>query len=120
MIRERVVRGDLSLTDWITAATLVNGTLRKETYARSIAPARGNVRELYAAARFESATERPVTFDFSGKAKRLWINGRLTPVDSTFTSEARAGVNTVVMQLDETTFPDAIRLRSEHVTFLTD
>ena len=117
---ERVVQGDAALADWLATPTLVNGTLRKEAYAAQIVPARGNVRELFAAVRFVSAQSGPVTFHFTGHAKRLWVNGKLTPVSSTLVAPVSAGLNTLVLQLDEITLPDAIRLRSDQVTFLTN
>lgn len=78
------------------------------------------MRELFAAVRFQAVGTGQVTFHFSGTARRVWLNGKLTSQARDFSVEAREGVNTLVLELNATTLPDAIRLTAEGAAFLTE
>ena len=114
---ERVVAGDFTLNDWQSAFSLVNGTLARET-VEGVFPNRGNNRGLFAATQFESAKGGPVKLALAGEASRLWVNGVLIPPAAQLTVQAKPGLNTVVLQLNDVQ-PVAIKLSSGDVTFAT-
>jgi hypothetical protein len=58
-----------------------------------------------------------VTFTLEGAATAAWVNGRAVRPGATFTAEARAGLNTVVLQVDATEPPAALRLAAPGVAF---
>lgn len=114
---ERVVRGDPALEDWVPAYALVSGLLPKEAIATA-GPSLVNTRGLYAATRFESTRGGKVTFALAGGVKEAWLNGVAVETGAQFTVEARAGANTLVLQLDEARVADGLALRSGDVTFV--
>jgi putative heme-binding domain-containing protein len=113
---ERVVRGDFTLRDWQPALSLVNGALPKEAIDLAF-PSLSNNRGLFAAAQFESAKGGPVTFEVTGEAKGLWVNGRQAKFGPKMAVEAKAGTNVVVVQLDDKDL-QAVKLTSPDVTFV--
>ena len=113
---ERVVQGDFALEHWATAYSLVSGRLPADAFAGAF-NFRQNSRGLYAATQFETTRAGPVTFTLEGAATAAWVNGRAVRPGATFTAEARAGLNTVVLQVDATEPPAALRLAAPGVAF---
>ena len=113
---ERVVAGDFTLADWQPALSLVNGTLAKETI-EATAPNRKNSRGLYAATQVESAKGGRAKFAVTGDVTGAWINGQPVKLAAGFTTNLRAGTNTVVLELKDET-PGAVRLSSDDVSFV--
>jgi hypothetical protein len=113
---ERVIGGDFTLHDWQPAFSLVNGALPKEAIDGAF-PTLGNNCGLFAAAQFESPQGGPVTFEVSGEAKGLWVNGRPAQLGPQPTVDARRGTNVVVVQLDDKEL-QAVKLTSGDVTFV--
>ncbi|HUR59658.1 MAG TPA: PVC-type heme-binding CxxCH protein [Opitutaceae bacterium] len=114
---ERVVAGDFTLADWQPTLSLVNGTVPKETIETAY-PNRINNRGLFAATQFESARGGAVKFTLAGKSERAWVNGTLVVPAAQFTVQAKPGVNTIVIQLDDVT-PTDVKLSSGDVTFVS-
>ena len=114
-----VVRGDASLGGWEPVLSLVSGVLPGELIAATF-PATASSRGLYAATRFESARGGQVTFTIAGGAKDAWLNGVPVKAGTVVTVEARAGANTLVLQLDEARVSEGLTVRSGDVSFLTD
>ena len=113
---ERVVAGDFTLKDWTPAYSLTNGTLPKE--ASEVAfPNRINNRGLFAATQFESAKGGRVTLAIEGQVKGAWLNGKVITPGPEFTAEVKAGMNTIVLQLDDVT-PADVKLSAGDVTFV--
>jgi putative heme-binding domain-containing protein len=113
---ERVVAGDFTLKDWAPAWSLVNGALPKEA-VESTFPNRGNNRGLFAGTQFESAKGGTAKFAVSGKPKGLWVNGARVKPDAQFSVPVKAGVNTIVLQLDDVQ-PVDVKLSSGDVAFV--
>jgi putative heme-binding domain-containing protein len=113
---ERVVRGDFTLRDWQPALSLVNGALPKEAIDAAFLSLSNN-RGLFAAAQFESAKGGPATFEVTGEAKGLWVNGRQAKFASRMTIDAKPGTNVVVVQLDDKDL-QAVKLTSPDATFV--
>ncbi len=114
---EHVVAGNLTLKDWQPALSLVNGVLPKDAIEAAF-PSRSNNRGLFAAAQFESAKGGAATFTLSGKAEGIWVNGALVTPGAQFSAQAKPGLNTIVIQLDDVT-PTDVKLSSADVTFLS-
>ncbi len=112
---ERVIAGDTTLADWKPVLSLVSGTLAGEVVEETM-PNRGNNRGLFAATRFESAKGGTVKFSLKGAVKGAWVNGALVKAGAAFTAQAKPGMNTIVLQLDDVK-PDSITLRSGDVAF---
>jgi putative heme-binding domain-containing protein len=115
---ERVVRGDDTLVGWEPALSLVSGVLPGELMA-SAYTAIANSRGLYAATRFEAARGGKVNFTVGGGLKDVWLNGVPVKAGAQMTVEARAGVNTLVLQLDEAQVRLGLTLRSGEVSFVS-
>ena len=115
---ERVVRGDDTLVGWEPALSLVSGVLPGELMA-SAYTASANTRGLYAATRFEAARGGKVNFTVVGGLKDVWLNGVPVKAGAQMTVEARAGVNTLVLQLDEAQVRLGLTLRSGEVSFVS-
>ena len=113
---EAVVHGDFSLKDWVPSVSLVRGTLTKEA-CEAAYPPKLNTRGLFAAARFESARDGTVNFSLVGEAKEIWVNGTPVKPKAQFSAAVRSGPNVIVLQLDDLTIPEEIRLSCEAVSF---
>jgi putative heme-binding domain-containing protein len=113
---ERVVAGDFTLNDWAPTLSLTNGTLAKPVIEAQY-PNRGNNRGLFAATQFEAARAGDVTFRLSGAVKSGWLNGTLIKPAAEFRVPAKAGVNTLVLQLDDVS-PTDVKLTSGDVSFV--
>jgi hypothetical protein len=116
---DRVVRGDTTLTDWMPAFSLVNGSLPKDAIT-AIFPTQNNTRGLFAATRFQAARAGKVTFTLAGNVRGAWLNGQVVKPAAQFTVEATAGVNTLVLQLDEANLPAALKLSSGEASFVAN
>jgi putative heme-binding domain-containing protein len=112
---ERVVAGDFTLKDWQPVLSLVSGTLANAITVAAY-PSRNNNRGMFAATQFEAAKAGRVRFGLAGEVKRAWVNGQLVKPGPTFEAEAKPGLNTIVLQLDDETLPD-VKLSSGDVTF---
>jgi len=112
---ERVVAGDFSLNDWVPINALVSGALAKSDTAPLI---RGNNRGFFAATQFDAPKAGRVTFTVAGAVKGAWLNGKLLQVGATFAADAKAGANTLVLQLNDAALTD-VTLRSADVAFAT-
>jgi hypothetical protein len=115
---ERVIAGDFSLPGWAPLLSLVNGALDRPSVEAAY-PNRGNTRGLFAATQFESARGGTVRFTLAGETKGAWLNGKLVPVAREFAVEAKPGLNTLVLQIDEANIPAALRLAAGDVSFRT-
>jgi putative heme-binding domain-containing protein len=116
---EPVVKGDFTLKDWQPAIARVNGSLAKEDLLKAF-PNRGNTRGFFAATQFNAAKAGPMTLTVSGPITGAWLNGAPLKPAATLALDARAGVNTLVVQIDEDNLPDALRVASADVSFLTN
>ncbi|MBI5775718.1 MAG: HEAT repeat domain-containing protein [Verrucomicrobia bacterium] len=116
---EPVVKGDFTLKDWQPVTARVNGALAKEDLELAF-PARGNTRGLFAATQFNAAKAGKVNLSITGKITEAWLNGKPVKPAATLTLDAKAGVNVLVLQIDETNLPDAVRVASGDVSFLTN
>jgi hypothetical protein len=116
---ERVVQGDFTLKDWRNVFALVSGRLAKEIVEESI-PNRGNNRGLFAATRFQSAKGGAARFAVDGAIKGIWVNGTPVRAGAQFTAETKPGLNTIVVQLDDTQLESAAKLGSSDVTFVVE
>ena len=113
---ERVVRGDDTLGGWEPALSLVSGVLPGDLIA-SIFPAMVNSRGLYATTRFEAARPGKVKFTLVGGVKDAWLNGTPLKAGAEMIFDARAGANTLVLQIDEARVREGITVRSGEVSF---
>jgi hypothetical protein len=95
----------------------VNGDLSRDLYETAV-PAPEAVRGFYAATQFQAAQVGPAKFKLTGQAQAAWLNGVAVPAAGQFTVEVKPGVNTLVLQLDGSHLPDAVKLNSDAVTFL--
>jgi putative heme-binding domain-containing protein len=116
---ERVINGDFSLGGWVPAFSLVNGALAKEACEAAF-PSRFNNRGFFGATQFESTKGGPVKFSLTGDAQRVWVNGQPAKLGPEFTAETKPGVNTVVVQLNDVSPADRLKLSAAGVSFLMD
>ncbi len=114
---ERVIAGDFSLNDWQPVFSLTSGQLPREAIEAAV-PNRGNNRGFFGATQFESAKGGTVKFAVDGEIRRAWLNGVLLKPGTEITATAKAGVNTLVLQLNDVR-PDNLTVRAGDVTFLT-
>lgn len=112
---ERVAAGDFGLADWVPVFSLVSGELSKEVIDQMV-PSRNNNRGFYAATQFEASRDGSVTFTLSGDAVGGWLNGKRIDPKKEFKANVRAGMNTVIFEIDPVQLP-SLRLRSGDVTF---
>ena len=112
---ERVVGGDFSLDDWVPAFSLTSGTLPKDAI-ESAFPNRNNNRGLFAATKFESPNGGAAKFILQGEPTAMWVNGKPVKPATAFTVQARPGVNSIVLQLDDVN-PADVTVRSNDVAF---
>ena len=116
---EGVTRGDFKQSNWVTIFTLVNGDLSRDICDVSM-PSRGGSRGIFAATQFQSAKGGAAKFTLVGGAKAVWLNGVPVQAGAQFSGELKPGVNTLVLQLDGANLPDAVKLSSDDVSFLTN
>jgi putative heme-binding domain-containing protein len=116
---EPVVRGDFSLKDWMPVISRVNGTLTKADLEAALTWAR-NTRGFFAATQFESAKAGAVKVSVAGRITGAWLDGKPAKPGATLTLDAKQGVNTLVVQIDEANLPDSVRVASGDVGFLTN
>jgi putative heme-binding domain-containing protein len=116
---ERVVKADFTLKDWKSVYSLVSGRIAKEI-VDDVLPNRGNNRGLFAATQFQSAKGAPARFTLAGAAKGVWVNGVALKPAAEFTAETKSGLNTIVVQLDDTKLESPVKLGSGDVTFLVE
>ena len=114
---ERVGRGDFTLADWVPVFALVSGAVPRDVVA-AVMPER-NSRGVFAATQFEAVAGGPVKFSLVGAATDLWVNGQLVRPAALFTADVKPGRNTIVLRLDDAHIPEAVRLESRDVTFVT-
>ena len=114
---ERVARGDFALAGWTPVLSFVSGALPKEIVAPFVP--RINSRGTYLATQFESAAGGLAQFSLTGEATGLWVNGKPIRPGAQFTAGAQPGSNTIVLRVSDTQVPDAIKLESSDVTFVT-
>ena len=112
---ERVVGGDLALNDWKPAFSLARGSLPKEEI-ETVFPNRNNNRGLFAATQFDSAKGGIAKFTLTGDVKGIWLNGKVVKPAAQFTAQAKPGMNTIVLQLEDVN-PTSVTLRSGDVAF---
>ncbi len=114
---ERVAAGDFGLADWIPVFSLVSGQLSQDIIDHTV-PSRSNNRGFYAATQFEATREGKVTLALSGDVVGGWLNGKRIDPKKEFSVTAKAGTNTLVLEIDPVRLP-SLSLRSGDVTFLT-
>jgi putative heme-binding domain-containing protein len=117
---ERTIQGDFTLKDWVPAFSQVNGGLPKSACEAAFASPGDNTRGLFAVTQFQSVKRGPVKFNLTGEVKSVWVNGQPVKAGAQFTTDAKAGVNTIVVQLDGANLPDPMKLTSGDVSFLTN
>ena len=96
--------------------SLVNGSVPREVLA-PVGNMGVNTRGFFAATRFDVARGGKVVFSLTGTATAAWLNGQPVKAGAQFAVEAKAGRNTLVLQLDEKNLPEALRLSSADVSF---
>ena len=116
---EDVIRGDFKQGAATKIFTLVNGTLSRDICDVAM-PSRDGSTGFFAATQFESAKGGAAKFTLVGEAKAAWLNGVAVKAGAQFSGELKPGVNTLILQLDGANLPDAVRLSSDDVTFLTN
>ena len=120
---EQLIRGDFTLPDWMPAFSLANGALPKDVFEAAVPKRTATIRGLFAATQFHSAKGGPVTFRLNADAKGLWVNGAPVKPGERFSAPTKPGLNTIVVQLHELDFsriPEAVRLTSDEVSFLSN
>jgi putative heme-binding domain-containing protein len=120
---EQLIRGDFTLPDWMPAFSLANGALPKDVFETAVPKRTATIRGLFAATQFHSAKGGPATFRLNADAKGLWVNGEPVKPGEEFSAPTRPGLNTIVVQLHELDFsriPEAMKLTSDEVSFLTN
>ena len=115
---EGVISGDFNRGEWTVIPALVSGSLSKDICEVSM-PARGGSRGLFAATQFQSVKGGEASFILVGSSKDVWLNGVPIKAGGQFSAELKPGVNTLVIQLDGAKLPDAVRLSSGDVVFMT-
>ena len=119
----KITSGDFTLDDWIPVLALTNGILPKASLETYI-PTRGApIRGLFAAVQFQSPRGGSAAFELTAETKGLWLNGAPVERGRKFTVQTRPGVNVLVVQLfelDRSRLPEAMRLTSADVTFLSN
>ena len=115
---ERVAEGDLTLPDWHTTYSLVDGTLPPVDFQEAF-PRSNNADHLFFAVQFDAPQGGEISFTLETELDRGWLNGALVEIGKTFTLNAKTGANTLVLRTDPKTFPENLRLSSNDVTFLS-
>ena len=110
---------DLSLKDWTPVLSHVSGALTGQDMEVAF-PSRGNTRGLFAATQFNASKAGSVKLSVSGKITGAWLNGKPVKPAATLMLDAKQGVNTLVVQIDEANLPEAVRVASGDVSFLTN
>jgi putative heme-binding domain-containing protein len=113
---ERVAQGDLSLPDWHTTYSRVDGVVPPVNFQTAF-PRSNNADHLFFAVQFDAVQGGEVSFTLESKLDRAWLNGTLVEIGDTFTLNAKAGTNTLVLRTDPKVFPENLRLSSDDVTF---
>ncbi|GAB5561360.1 MAG: hypothetical protein SynsKO_30070 [Synoicihabitans sp.] len=113
---ERVAQGDLSLPDWYTTYSRVDGIVPPVNFHTAF-PRSNNADHLFFAVQFDAAQGGKVSMNLETELDRAWLNGTLVEIGDTFTLNAKAGTNTLVLRADPKTFPENLRLSSDDVTF---
>jgi hypothetical protein len=116
---QSVIQGDFTRAGWITVFSQVNGSLSREN-CETVFASPGESRGFFAATQFQAAKDGPAQLDLSGEAKAVWVNGRPVKPGASLNVELNSGVNTLVLQLDGAKLPDAVKLSSSDVSFLTN
>jgi len=116
---EPVVKGDFSLKDWTPVYSRVSGDLTKADLEGTKTWAR-NTRGFFAATQFNAAKAGAVTLNVSGPITGAWLNGKPLKAGAKLSGDAQPGVNTLVIQINEEKLPDAVRVASADVSFLTN
>lgn len=116
---EPVVRGDFSLKDWMPVTSRVNGALSKADLETALSWAK-NTRGFFAATQFNAAKAGTVKASVTGRITGAWLNGKPVKPGGTLSFDVKQGVNTLVVQVDEAKLPEALRVASNEVSFLTN
>ncbi|MBI4622174.1 MAG: HEAT repeat domain-containing protein [Verrucomicrobia bacterium] len=120
---EQLIHGDFTLPDWMPAFSLANGALPKDVFETAVPKWSATIRGLFAATQFHSAKGGPATFRLNADAKGLWVNGEPVKRGEQFSAPTKPGLNTIVVQLHELDFsriPEAMKLTSDDVAFLSN
>ena len=120
---EQLIRGDFTLPDWTPAFSLTNGALPKDVFETAVPKWSATIRGLFAATQFHSAKGGPATLRLNADAKGLWVNGEPVKRGERFSAPTKPGLNTIVVQLHELDFsriPEAMKLTSDDVAFLSN
>ena len=116
---EDLIRGELKQGGWTKIFTLVSGGLSRDICEVAMS-SRVGAGGVFAATEFQSAKGGPAKFTLAGEAKAAWLNGVAVKAGAHFSGELKPGGNTLVLQLDGANLPNAVRLSSDDVTFLTN
>ena len=123
---QKFLTADFGGRDWSPVYSRVSGELPVEDLKAGLAW--NNLSQftslvaLYAATSFQVPRNGPATFDLECSSKRpeVFIDGKSVGNSSPIKLELSAGLHAIVIKLDPHQLPDAIRLKSGDVSFLTD
>jgi putative heme-binding domain-containing protein len=119
---EGVIRGDFTQPGWVTAPTLVDGSLTRGAIRSTLASnsASDQPRGTFAATGFTSARAGLAKFSLQGVVGEAWINGHAVKPGAQFAAEVSAGSNVLVVRFGASKSIQALRLTSQDVSFQTE
>ena len=123
---------------WKSIDTMVNGDLTRDSLRTvAVESVFTSLVNLYVRVQLNVSTERAAVIDVSGPKKiAAWIDGKPVEVDSLASTEGldnsndlktnrvkhslQPGTHTLLIRFDANAIPDAVRVESKDVTFVTD
>jgi len=117
---EKVLKTDLSDSNWTAAHTLVNGRLLKTDLTAPLGPVTWrDPQAIFAAARFQVAKTGPITLRFSGVTDApAWVDGKPFTIHSDLQTELEPGPHVLYLKLNAKNLPEGIRVESQDAAFL--
>jgi hypothetical protein len=118
---DRVVALPLTEGSWQPALTLVDGALLKADLQRQVnRTGNRSVPAVYAAAQFSSPKDGATHLKIEGATPMaIYIDGKSVARGNEPTADLKAGAHTIIVKIDANSLPDALRIRSNEVTFAT-
>jgi putative heme-binding domain-containing protein len=119
---DRALKIDLNDKQWTPANSLVDGELPKGELAAAMEKLKSREPSaIYAAAKFEVSKNGAVNLKLVGpKTYSAWVDGKSIPPSALSAAELTPGTHIFITKLDAKNFPDALRLESPDVTFLSN
>ncbi|MBI5772059.1 MAG: c-type cytochrome [Verrucomicrobia bacterium] len=115
--KDGVARGDFALADWVPLLSFANGALPKDPLEPYLP--RTNSRGTYLATQFDATGAGRANFAITGEVVGAWLNGAPVRAGAQFAADVKPGRNTLVLRIDSPRGPDAIKLESRDVTWVT-